>query len=218
MTVQQCVSECLHDAPHLPPPSWLHAVGTGSGVLALMMAQKTQQQSALVHALDIDGAAVTQAAANAAASPWAHRVSVHLSSLQDWAQHSTARHSSSSSSSSSSNTPAGWSLTHQDKDSNPTQCSSGGGQTGGGYSCHSYDVIISNPPYFLQSSKPDQAHRAAARHADVTLPFAELACCAAHLLAPEGRLFVVLPVQVCKGGGRQEGAQGRGARGVQQTE
>jgi len=130
------------------------AVGTGSGVLALMMAQQTQQQAATIHALDIDPASVSQATANAAASPWSPRLHIHHSSLQAWAETNTHN---------SHNT------------------------------C--YDVIISNPPYFVRSSKPGQAHRAAARHADVTLPFSQLAGCAAGLLAPGGRLCVVLPVQ-----------------------
>lgn len=165
----------------------MHAVGTGSGVLALMMAQKTQQQqtaaAAAVHAIDIDAAAVTQAAANAAASPWAHRVHAALSSLQQWTQGTdippppppnSSNHPSDATSSSSS-------------DSHPSDATSSS-------NAHKYDVIISNPPYFLRSTKPDKTHRAAARHADPTLPFSELARCAAQLLAPAGRLFVVLPV------------------------
>lgn len=58
-----------------------------------------------------------------------------------------------------------------------------------------YDVIITNPPYFVRSSKPVQSSRAAARHADDCLPFKDLAVCSAQLLAPGGRLCVVLPVQ-----------------------
>lgn len=116
-----------------------------------MMAQKTEHQQARVDAIDVDAAAVAQAAANAAASPWAGRVHLHHSSLQDWA----AAHTQGS-----------------------------------------YDAIISNPPFFLRSSKPAHGQRAAARHADDTLPFTDLAACAARLLAPaHGRLSVVLPVK-----------------------
>jgi tRNA1(Val) A37 N6-methylase TrmN6 len=58
---------------------------------------------------------------------------------------------------------------------------------------YKYDLIISNPPFFLQSSKPDRSARAAARHADDVLPFAELAAGAAALLQPSGRLCLILP-------------------------
>jgi tRNA1(Val) A37 N6-methylase TrmN6 len=56
-----------------------------------------------------------------------------------------------------------------------------------------YDMIISNPPFFLQSSKPDESARAAARHADDVLPFEQLAAGAAALLRPSGRLCLILP-------------------------
>lgn len=144
-----------------------------------MMAQKIQQQqtaAAAIHAIDIDAAAVTQAAANAAASPWAHRVHVALSSLQQWAQGTDIPPLAKSSS------------------SHPSDATSSSDSSDG----HKYDVIISNPPYFLLSTKPDQTHRAAARHADKTLPFSQLAQCASQLLAPTGRLLVVLPVAEAK--------------------
>ncbi|KXZ54612.1 hypothetical protein GPECTOR_4g677 [Gonium pectorale] len=58
-----------------------------------------------------------------------------------------------------------------------------------------FDLIISNPPYFVDSSKPAQGRdsRAAARHADVSLPLAALAAACARLLAAAGSVCVVLP-------------------------
>ncbi|WIA23043.1 hypothetical protein OEZ86_009958 [Tetradesmus obliquus] len=132
-----------------PPPETqtILDVGTGTGVLALMMAQKTQHSRAAVHAIDIDAAAYQQAADNFAASPWPDRLLLAHASFQQWAAAAPCK----------------------------------------------YDLIISNPPFFLQSSKPDRSARAAARHADDVLPFAQLAAGAAALLQPSGRLCLVLP-------------------------
>ena len=58
-------------------------IGTGSGLIALMMAQRFPQ--ALVTAIDIDADACRQAVANAAASPFGSRITVVNASLQDFA-------------------------------------------------------------------------------------------------------------------------------------
>ncbi len=50
-------------------------IGTGTGVLALIAAQRNA--SAQVHAVEIDDDSAAQAAGNAAASPWADRIRVH---------------------------------------------------------------------------------------------------------------------------------------------
>ena len=65
-------------------------VGTGTGIIALMMAQRYAE--AHVVAVDIDEAAVRQARQNADASPFGDRVEVVLSSLQAFAT-SLASHS-----------------------------------------------------------------------------------------------------------------------------
>lgn len=58
-------------------------VGTGTGVIALMLAQRGVE---LVDAVDISPEAVRQASGNAAHSPWAGCVRVHESPFQLWAE------------------------------------------------------------------------------------------------------------------------------------
>ena len=60
-------------------------VGTGSGLIALMLAQRCHD--AEIDAIDIDEAAVQQAQANFAASPWADRLHAQHVSLQNHKSH-----------------------------------------------------------------------------------------------------------------------------------
>lgn len=60
-------------------------IGTGTGVLALMSAQRNS--TALIHALEIDQEAFYQARDNLKNSPWQKRLSVSHQSIQEYTTH-----------------------------------------------------------------------------------------------------------------------------------
>lgn len=120
-------------------------IGTGTGVIALMIAQKCGCE---IDAIDIDPEAAAEAAGNVQNCPWKERIHVQNISLQDFAK------------------------TNDQK----------------------YDLIVSNPPYFVDSLQSSEASRTAARHT-VHLPFEDLIAGAKKLLNKEGKLYVILPVR-----------------------
>ncbi|MGF1834084.1 tRNA1(Val) (adenine(37)-N6)-methyltransferase [Photobacterium sanguinicancri] len=67
-------------------------IGTGSGLLALMSAQRSVESRNPIIALDIDVSAVKAATHNAKQSPWTDRLRIHHADLQHW-QHQQAPHS-----------------------------------------------------------------------------------------------------------------------------
>lgn len=56
-------------------------IGTGSGLIAIMLAQKSQ---AAIDAIDIDKNACIQAAENTARCPWKNHITIHHTSLQEF--------------------------------------------------------------------------------------------------------------------------------------
>lgn len=121
-------------------------IGTGTGIIALMLAQRSQ---ATVEAIDIDKEACVQATENAAASPYTERIKVVHASCADFA------------------------ASNQQK---------------------RYDLIVSNPPYFINSLKCPDNKRTMARHTD-TLLLSDLIREAQTLLSPSGRIALVLPYE-----------------------
>ncbi len=118
-------------------------IGTGTGLIALMLAQRTQ--TALIDAIEIDEAASKEAQKNFIKSNWKDRLTSINSSLQDF--HPSKR----------------------------------------------YDLIISNPPFFIDATKAPQTNRNTARHTD-SLSFTELIKAVKRLLTDDGIFSLILPV------------------------
>ena len=65
-------------------------IGSGSGLLALMLAQRTEE-SVTIDAVELDPQAAGQADENQLASPWAGRIAIHCADILRWAPEQTAR-------------------------------------------------------------------------------------------------------------------------------
>jgi tRNA1Val (adenine37-N6)-methyltransferase len=120
-------------------------IGTGSGVIALILAQRTSNDAS-IDAIEIEKEDAGQAAENVLQSPWPNKISIFEKSIQEFDQ---------------------------------------GIQ---------YDLIISNPPYFVNSLLPPTPHRTRTRHT-IQLTFEELISNSIRLLRSKGTLAVILPVE-----------------------
>lgn len=126
-------------------------VGTGTGLVTLMLAQRSVDAS--IVAVEIDEAAAVQAHENVSNSPWANRITV----------------------------------LHSDYKALEVE--------------EGFDLIVSNPPYFVDSLQSPDRQRSLARHAS-DLTYAELLSKSVSLLRPGGRLALVLPMdslsEICR--------------------
>ena len=138
-------------------------MGTGTGLVALMAAQRS---SADIVAIDLDADAVAQAAENVAASPWSNRIQVLESDARELPQWIMDNRE--------------WIMKNSQHNHPEANCPL------------SFDAILCNPPFFENSLKCPDSARTMARHTD-TLSFDELARSASRLLAPDGELSVVIP-------------------------
>ena len=119
-------------------------IGTGTGLIALMLAQKS---SAKIAAIDIDENSCSQADENIAASKWSDRICVHHRSLQSYILICPVK----------------------------------------------FDLIVSNPPYFIDAYQAHDHSRNLARQADAALSFDELILGVKALLKEDGKFCVILP-------------------------
>jgi len=119
-------------------------IGTGTGLLTLMLAQKSK---AFIDAIDIDLDSFEQANQNILSSPWYRRIKLYHISAQQYTEQSI----------------------------------------------ETYDLIISNPPFFINSSKSSNPSKQLARHDD-SLSQDELLQISMKLLNDNGRLSVIYPI------------------------
>jgi tRNA1Val (adenine37-N6)-methyltransferase len=78
-----CTDSCVFGAlinPHIAQS--ILDIGTGTGLLSLMVAQKTID--ALIDVIEIDPESILDAKENIAASPWTHRFTIHEADIRNW--------------------------------------------------------------------------------------------------------------------------------------
>lgn len=123
-------------------------IGTGTGVIALMLAQKS---SATILAIDIDLESTEQAKINVADSIFHSQIEVIHSSFQDLVK------------------------TYDKK----------------------FDLIVTNPPYFIDSYKNPSERSTTARHTD-SLSFEDLLNGVKKMLDEKGKFCLILPTNEAK--------------------
>ncbi|GAC1304976.1 MAG: methyltransferase [Mucilaginibacter sp.] len=129
-------------------PAAILDIGTGTGVIALMLAQKFT--TAKIDAVEIDAAAAKTAENNLTASPFAKRLAVY----------------------------------HLDFERYFDECPG-----------KKYDLIVSNPPFYIDALKSPGEKKTLAKHTDVDF-FKTLVKSVAVHLAPGGSCWLILPVQI----------------------
>ncbi|MDG1476421.1 MAG: methyltransferase [Vicingaceae bacterium] len=118
-------------------------IGTGTGVIAIMLAQRNT--SIIIDAVEIEIEAFKEAEINSNNCTWKNRISIYNNAIQYFQL--------------------------QKK----------------------YDTIISNPPFFIDSTKAPKSDRNSARHTD-ELSFQDLITNVIRLLNSEGIFSLILPI------------------------
>ena len=119
-------------------------IGTGTGLIALMAAQRNEL--ATIDAVEIDVMSYEEAKQNFEESKWSERLHIFHSSIQDYTKNCEKQ----------------------------------------------YDLILSNPPYFINSTKSKYDYKNQVRHTD-NLSFEDLIESVYILLNDSGKFCVVLP-------------------------
>jgi len=125
-------------------------IGTGTGVISLMLAQRFPD--AAIDAVELDKLAATTAAVNFQASPFANRLKAFPLAIEHY-----------------------W-MVYPDK---------------------KFDLIVSNPPFFLDSLKSAEKTKELARHTNMDF-FEELCASVAQHLNPQGKFCLILPLETAE--------------------
>ena len=118
-------------------------IGTGTGLIALMIAQRTQTET--IDALEIVTEAYNEAIENINQSNWSDRIKAHNCAVQNFSPNKK------------------------------------------------YETIISNPPFFIDSTKAPNTERNNARHTD-SLSHSDLIDSVIQLLNSDGIFSLILPI------------------------
>lgn len=121
-------------------------IGTGSGLIALMLAQRNTNID--IDAIDIDQGAINQSLFNISNSPYKDRIKCLLKDLNSFAKDCDKK----------------------------------------------YDLIVSNPPFFINSLKSPNDKRSIARHTD-SLQIEDLIEKASSLLTEDGCFSLIFPFE-----------------------
>ncbi len=125
-------------------PKSILDIGSGTGILSLMMAQRSLTEQ--IDAIEIDASSYEQCVENFENSIWSDRLFCYHASIIEF--------------------------TSEIEDT--------------------YDLILSNPPFYSEHYKSNNVQRDQARFQD-SLPFEHLLFCAAQLLTVNGTFSVILP-------------------------
>jgi tRNA1Val (adenine37-N6)-methyltransferase len=125
-------------------PNTILDIGTGSGIIALMLAQRTEAQQ--IDALEIEENAYEQAVDNFENSPWSDRLFCFHAGLDEFVDDPEVE----------------------------------------------YDLIVSNPPFYVEDYKTSDAQRDLARFQDA-MPFEDLVAAVDLLLSDNGVFAVIIP-------------------------
>ena len=123
------------------PEGRLLEIGSGTGVISLMLAQRTK--SANIEALEIDELAANESKENFLKSPWSERLSAHHVDFFQW---------------------------------HPNE---------------KYDLIFSNPPFYMKGMLPLNERRLQSKH--VQFDFSDFLTKAVSILSQNGIIWLILP-------------------------
>ncbi len=178
-------------------------IGTGTGLIALQLSQRTEEANSMVEAVEMDKSACDAARRNFEASEWADRLVLHSMSVQEFALANSmaakglkmrreAVERPKMERETSERQKARREAAEGPKMEQETTADSENQADSTLEARKTFDHIVSNPPYFVDSLSSPDALRNLARHS-YSLSYDDLMKCCFRLLRPEGRVSLVVP-------------------------